>query len=348
VFLTDFKIFNDSYSDLLSAKEIRLRYDKNYFSFEFAAPNFHAGHPVQYAYMLEGVDQGWKESGSQNVANYTNLGGGKYTFKVRATTKPGVWSNDIASVQIRILPPFWNTWWFYTIVAIVSTGAVYAMYRYRINELLKRQAIRDKIAQDIHDNVGSTLSSISVYSQVAKIQNTKGNVSALEDILVKIAAASSEMISDMNDIVWTINPRNDSMEKIIQRMESYAKPLLNAANIQFQLDYDPGVLHINLDMTSRKNFYLIFKEAIHNGLKYAECKKMEVSIRKSNHHVELMVRDDGIGFNQSIVEAKAAQSLSGNGLRNLRIRTGEMKGECTIESAPGKGTMVHLKFPYPN
>jgi signal transduction histidine kinase len=156
------------------------------------------------------------------------------------------------------------------------------------------------------------------------------------------------MISDMNDIVWTINPRNDSMEKIVQRMESYARPLLNAAEIQFMMHCDPTVLHINLDMASRKNFYLIFKEAIHNGLKYAQCKKMEVTIKRKNHRVELIVKDDGIGFNQSTIEAKAAQSLSGNGLRNLRMRTGEMKGECTIESAPGKGTMVSLRFPYPN
>jgi signal transduction histidine kinase/ligand-binding sensor domain-containing protein len=347
VFLTDFKIFNDSYSDLLLEKEIRLQYDKNYFSFEFAAPTFQPGYPVQYAYMLEGVDRAWKESGSQNVANYTNLGSGKYTFKVRATNRPGVWSKEIATLQIRILPPFWNTWWFYAIIAIASTAAVYALYRYRITELLKRQAIRDKIAQDIHDNVGSTLSSISVYSQVAKIQSSRGNTTALDDILAKIAAASSEMISDMNDIVWSINPRNDNMEKIVQRMESYAKPLLNAANIQFKLDLDPSIIHMNLDMARRKNFYLIFKEAIHNGLKYAECKKIDVSIKKKNHQVELIVKDDGIGFNQAVVEAKAAQSLSGNGLRNLRIRTGEMKGECTIESAPGKGTIVSLRFPLP-
>ena len=347
VYLTDFRIFNDSYSDLLMKKEILLEYDKNYFSFEFAAPTYEAGYPVQYAYMLTGLDRNWKESGSQNVANYTNLGSGKYVFKVRATNRPGVWSNDIASVQIRILPPFWNTWWFYAIIAIAGTAAVYALYRYRITELLKRQAIRDKIAQDIHDNVGSTLSSISVYSQVAKIQNSRGNAAALDEILAKIAAASSEMISDMNDIVWSINPRNDNMEKIVQRMESYAKPLLNAANIQFKLDLDPAILHLNLDMARRKNFYLIFKEAVHNGLKYSECKTIEVSIKKKNHQVELLVKDDGIGFNQSLVEAKAAQSLSGNGLRNLRIRTGEMKGECTIESSPGKGTMVSLRFPLP-
>jgi signal transduction histidine kinase/ligand-binding sensor domain-containing protein len=347
VFLTDFKVFNNSYSDLLLQKEITLPYDKNYFSFEFAAPTFQTGYPVQFAYMLVGLDGEWKESGSQNVANYTNLGSGKYVFKVRATNRRGMWSKETASVQIRILPPFWNTWWFYAIIAMASTAAVYALYRYRITELLKRQAIRDKIAQDIHDNVGSTLSSISVYSQVAKIQSSRGNTTALDDILAKIAAASSEMISDMNDIVWSINPRNDNMEKIVQRMESYAKPLLNAANIQFRLDVDAAILHMNLDMARRKNFYLIFKEAVHNSLKYAQCKSIEVSIRKKNHLVELLVKDDGIGFNQAIAEAKATQSLSGNGLRNLRIRTGEMKGECTIESSPGKGTIVSLRFPLP-
>jgi signal transduction histidine kinase len=130
-------------------------------------------------------------------------------------------------------------------------------------------------------------------------------------------------------------------------MESYAKPLLNAANIKFRLDLDPAILHLNLDMPRRKNFYLIFKEAIHNALKYAECQIIEVSIKKKNHQVELLVKDDGIGFNQSVVEAKAAQSLSGNGLRNLRMRTGEMHGECTIESSPGKGTTVNLRFPLP-
>ena len=117
-----------------------------------------------------------------------------------------------------------------------------AIQRYRLNELLKRQAIRNRIAQDLHDNVGSTLSSISVYSQVAKIQNEKHNDGQLDELLGKISSTSNDMISDMNDIVWAINPRNDSMEKIIQRMESYARPLLATRNIQLHLHHDKEVL----------------------------------------------------------------------------------------------------------
>jgi signal transduction histidine kinase len=98
---------------------------------------------------------------------------------------------------------------------------------------MKRQAIRNKIAQDLHDSVGSTLSSISVYRQVAKIQHAKGNYTELDKVVQKIGDTSTEMISEMNDIVWTINPRNDSMEKILQRMESFAKPLLQTKNIAF-------------------------------------------------------------------------------------------------------------------
>ena len=155
---------------------------------------------------------------------------------------------------------------------------IYAIYRYRINELLKRQAIRNKIAQDLHDNMGSTLSSISVYSQVAKIQHAKGNKQVLEDVLGKIASTSSEMISEMNDIVWAINPRNDSMEKILQRMDSFAKPLLAAKNIQFSFSYEPEVLSVNLEMQKRKNFYLIFKESINNALKYSGATMLNVTV----------------------------------------------------------------------
>lgn len=345
VYLTDFKVFNNSFNHLLTAKKIELRHNQNFFSFEFAAPSFQG--PVQYSWMLEGVDPDWVDAGTQNTANYTNLSGGNYTFKVRATAKPGVWSNDIASISVRIIPPFWKRIWFFAACALLIMGAIYAIYRYRINELLKRQAIRNKIAQDLHDNVGSTLSSISVYSQVAKIHNAQGNRDDLQDVLMRIAATSSEMISEMNDIVWTINPRNDSMQKILQRMESFAKPLLHTQNIQFSFEYDPSVMNVNLEMEKRKNFYLIFKEAVNNSLKYSGGKKMDVKVKYHHHHVELLVKDDGVGFDTKLADSKSALSLSGNGLNNMQRRAKEMGGNCTIQSEPGKGTLVQLRFPVP-
>ena len=346
VFFTDFRIFNNSYNDFLYRKEITLNHKENYFTIDFSAPYFSLSAPLQYAYQLEGIDENWIEAGGRNSVPYSNLPAGSYTFKVKATNDPGNWEKEIASIRITIIPPFWKTWWFYAICTIIIALIIYAIYRYRINELLKRQAIRNKIAQDLHDNMGSTLSSISVYSQVAKIQHAKGNKQVLEDVLGKIASTSSEMISEMNDIVWAINPRNDSMEKILQRMDSFAKPLLAAKNIQFSFSYEPEVLSVNLEMQKRKNFYLIFKESINNALKYSGATMLNVTVSVKGSRLELEVQDNGHGFDPATI-VHNSQSLSGNGLRNMEMRAEEMKGGYKIDSAPGKGTTVRLSVSIP-
>ena len=346
IYLMDFKIFNTSYNHLLFQPAVSLRYKQNYFTIEYAAPEFMSG-PVQYSYRLDGRDDDWVDAGDRNFAHYSNLDAGNYTFIVRATNKKGNWSENIATLAIRIKPPFRKTFWFYFICAAFIGSLVYAAYRYRINELLKRQAIRNKIAQDLHDSVGSALSSISVYSQVAKIRFERGNSTELKDVLDKISITSTDMISEMNDIVWTLNPQNDSMEKMLQRMESFAKPLLATRNISFAFNYDPAVQHLDLPMEKRKNFYLIFKEAINNVLKYSGCRNLQVSLQLHHHRAELIVKDDGIGFDPEQIKTQAASSMSGNGLNNMKRRAEEMKGECTVESAPGMGTTVTLNFPLP-
>ena len=219
---------------------------------------------------------------------------------------------------------------------------VYGIYRYRINELLSRQAIRNKIAQDLHDNVGSTLSSISVYSQVAKIYQQQQKMESLQDTLEKISATSSEMISEMNDIVWAINPRNDNMATILQRMESFARPLLASQEIRFHFSYDMSVQHQHLEMNKRKNFYLIYKEAVNNALKYSGCTSIWVEISIHHHQLLLNVKDDGKGFDAQKV--KTQHTLSGNGVRNMEMRAKEMRGTCRIESGEG-GTTIRLAFP---
>ncbi|MEO6001169.1 MAG: two-component regulator propeller domain-containing protein [Chitinophagaceae bacterium] len=342
---TDFKIFNNSYSDLLFKDSIVLQYDQNFFSLEFSAPYFSMGSDVQYSYMLEGVDKNWIDAGTRNFASYSNISSGLYHFKVQATANRGISGNQYATIAIRIIPPFWERWWFYLLCAMMVLLIIYTVYRYRINELVKRQAMRNKIAKDLHDNVGSTLSSISIYSQVAQIQSQQHNENELTQILDKIGLTSNEMISEMNDIVWAINPRNDNMEKIIQRMESFARPLLAAKNIQFNFNFDPALLNFNLDMGKRKNFYLIFKEAINNTVKYSCCENLTVDILVKKHHIDLVVKDDGIGFIYQKLQHNLKNSLSGNGIRNMQLRAQEMKGKYTITSEPGKGTEVFLTFP---
>ncbi|HEX7902293.1 MAG TPA: two-component regulator propeller domain-containing protein [Chitinophagaceae bacterium] len=348
VFFTDFSIFNKSFAQLLSGHQIALKYNQNFFTFHFAAPFYTASAPVQYSYMLEGVDKDWINAGtSLPQAHYTNLGSGEYTFKVRATTTPGTWSEKITSIGIRIIPPFWTRGWFFTLLALLITAIIYFIYRYRINELLKRQAIRNKIAQDLHDNVGSTLSSISIYSQVAKIYKAKDRQEDLQNTLEKISSTSGEMISEMNDIVWAINPRNDNMDTILQRMESFAKPLLASKEIQFHLAYPDSLKTINLGMTKRKNFYLIFKEAINNTIKYSEARNLWVKIDQRHQLLLVSIKDDGKGFDSSKVKVDSISSMAGNGLHNMKRRAEEMNGEYSIESNPGQGTLITLHFSIP-
>jgi ligand-binding sensor domain-containing protein/two-component sensor histidine kinase len=349
VFLTDFQIFNQSFSHLLAQEDpITLNYKDNYFAFEFAAPHFSSADNVRYSYQLEGFDKGWVDAGERNYVSYSNLEGGDYIFKVRVTASPGSWGREYTSVKLTIIPPYWKRAWFFVVCATVLLLAVYGIYRYRINELLKRQGIRNKIAQDLHDNVGSTLSSISVYSQVAKIYHQQDKQTDLQATLEKISSTSSEMISELNDTVWAINPRNDNMEVILQRMEWLAKPLLASQGIQFLFSHDRQVCAVNLDMEKRKNFYLIYKEAVNNVLKYAGCKNLSVSIGQKGNSIIMKIKDDGKGFDlKRTSEGYKSSDVfgGGNGLKNMQYRAKEMKGQLLIETTPGKGSTIALRFP---
>lgn len=149
----------------------------------------------------------------------------------------------------------------------------------------------------------------------------------------------------MNDIVWSINPRNDSMKKILQRMENFARPLLQRKNIAFTFNYEPALLHINLRMEKRNNFYRLFKEALNNVLKYSGADNLRVDIKVSHHKVNFTATGNGVGFDMGQMKVLAAKSLSGNGLVNMQRRAKEKKGEYFITSGPGEGTSVNLIFP---
>jgi signal transduction histidine kinase len=219
----------------------------------------------------------------------------------------------------------------------------------RIIKYLTEEKLRSKIARDLHDNMGSALSSISVYGQIAKVYNQQQRKEDLEQTLNKINETSSEMITEMNDIVWAINPRNDNMDAILQRMESFAKPLLASKNISFNFQYYAGILNFHLEVTKRKNFFLIFKEAINNAVKYADCTHVSVQIKHSDNHFNMTISDNGKGFSitNSSEGIKLLDGNRGNGLRNMQLRAAEMKGTLSLKSQPGEGTSVELDFPMP-
>ncbi|MES2777706.1 MAG: sensor histidine kinase [Bacteroidota bacterium] len=237
----------------------------------------------------------------------------------------------------------------YAGIALIIVLAALGFFNYRKNQRLKgeRTKLKDRllISQDLHDNIGSTLSSISVYSQVAKIHSEKNDKEDLNELLEKISTTSNEMVTEMNDIVWAINPRNDSMEKIIQRMESFTRPLAAARNILFRLVYEESIARLQFDMEKRKNFYLIFKEAVNNSIKYSGASTLTAHISIAANQLMLTVTDNGVGFNPEAEMSGHSISLGGNGLKNMRSRAAELNGNLTITSQPGNGAEITLFMP---
>ncbi len=206
---------------------------------------------------------------------------------------------------------------------------IYRNYRNRQN--VKLLMLRNKIASDLHDDVGSTLSSISIFSQMAQ-QQSKEVIPMLETI----EESSRKMLDAMADIVWTINPENDHFEKIILRMRSFAYELLGAKRIDFEFIADEGVENMKLPMEVRKNLYLIFKEATNNMVKYAGANKVMFAIKGEKNILTMMIHDNGKGFDTN-------KTTEGNGLRNMKKRATEIGAELLIDSFPGNGTTIQLK-----
>jgi len=341
VYITDLKLFNTSIrpydkdsilkNTIELTKLITLSYNQNDLSLEFAALNYIHPEKNQYQYKLENYNKDWiTTDATRRFANYTNLNPGKYIFRVRAANNDGIWSPHEASLIIIITPPFWQTWWFRTLIVLAAIGIIYGIYRYRLQQVLRLQNIRNRIAADLHDDIGSTLNSISVYSEVAK-KDKEGKTHALE----MIGESSRKVIDAMSDIVWTINPDNDSFERIILRMRSLSYNLLRAKKIDFTFRADENLNDLKLSLEERRNFYLIFKEALNNLVKYSNAKRASVVLSRNSNQISLLIRDDGIGFD-------TARKYNGNGLINMQKRAKEINAALNIDSGEGIGTNIQL------
>lgn len=228
------------------------------------------------------------------------------------------------------------------IILIVLLLGVYLFYlarkRYRL--LKNLEATRYHIARDLHDDIGATLSSISFYTQAIKQQVNAGNNAQTLETLNRVGVLSREMMDSMNDIVWMVNPENDSSEKFFEKIDEYGTNMFASKNISFLFYADPNVLDITFDMDKRKEFYLICKEAINNAAKYANCTTFEILISKTANRITTVIKDNGKGFNQQDIK-------SGNGLLNMKVRVANLGGKLEIRSPLNGGTTLSFRFDIP-
>jgi len=333
--ITSMKVLGQE-KNLKDSATIYLSSGENSISFEYAVPGIDSSRGLSYSYRLEGFDKDWVNAGNRQYVSYTNLYGGDYVFKLKVAVGEGGWYEMISPVKIHISKFFYNSAWFIILVAltiVMVTGLViYFAYRAQLQRVLMTQKVRNSIASDLHDDIGSTLSSIMLMSEIAAKKPELAT-----SYFSQISESAGKVIENMNDIVWAINPDNDELAQIVVRMKSFAASLLEKRYIALQFESSPGIDNLRLGMKERRNFYLIFKEAIHNAVKYSSCSIVKTTISAAGDMITLVIEDDGIGFDTE-------KNYMGNGLRNLHKRADEISGTLQLISAPGNETKITLSF----
>ncbi len=340
VYITTIKVLDKLYlkenKTALFTSSVSLKHHQNKITFEFVALNFTNPENNVFAYMLEGLDKDWIYS-SENAVNYNNLSPGKYVFKVKACNDNGIWNETGDTLQLTVIPPWYNTAWFYIACIAFAAALLYLTYRIRLAQILRIEKLRNKISRDLHDDVGSSLSSINMLSTLAR-QKLADDDEKTKELLKKINATAGYTMENMSDIVWAINPKNDSLADIRIRMQEYLTDTLEAKGIQYTFSVDEEILQTKLSMDIRRDFYLIFKEAVNNLAKYSGATSAEIHITQTSNVLQLTVKDNGKGFDVYAVN-------SGNGLKNYKSRAQNIGGKITIQSSPGTGTEILLEVP---
>jgi ligand-binding sensor domain-containing protein/signal transduction histidine kinase len=315
-----------------------LGYTQNNLSFDFAGLSFRDESAVRYRYRLEGLDKDWSLPTDRRYVNYGNLAPGDYRFLVIAAGDDSLWSNRPASIFFTIAAPFWRTPWFLTLCAIAIIAMVYGLYRLRLNQVLGIERLRHRISTDLHDDIGSTLSSISILSDMALHDQEsirRSPAPAVPTMIKEIRDNSLSLLEKMDDIVWSINPRNDTLESLLLRIQRFGSQLFEARGIEYDIDIEPEIRQIRLQMEHRQHLYLIMKEAVNNLVKYAGARKAHIRVHAVRQFLVVRISDDGTGFNPAVAR-------TGNGIINMKNRAAAMKAALDIETSPGNGTAVTL------
>ncbi len=318
-----------------SSGELEFNYKQNFFTLEFSSFPFLYKDRIEYASKLKGVNDDWIVSPSKNYADYTDLQGGSYDFQIKARVDGSAWSN-VTHLKITIAPPYWKTWWFRILVILIVAGIIYVIYWYRLNQLKKMQQVRNSISSDLHDDVGASLSSINIYSKVA-MERMQASPETVNELLNQINKNASETMDRMSDIVWSINPNNDTLQSLFNRIKVHCMEVLQASDMEVHYVNElANDMHIG--MNARKNIFLIAKEIVNNAAKYSEASELNISVQLKNDTLILLLSDNGKGIQQ-------VENKGGNGFRNMRNRVSELQGEITIESEIGSGTHIIIHLP---
>jgi signal transduction histidine kinase/ligand-binding sensor domain-containing protein len=330
--------------DLLDT--ITLEHTENNLTLEFAATDFAYPSSVLYSYKLEGIDNSWSAPAKTRTVNFSHLAPGNYWLRIRAGE-----NFPDKKIFISIIPAWWQTRWFrwFTAAVVLSilffSTRYYLSFRYRQKiAALERQReienIRIRISRDIHDEIGSGLTKIKLMSRnLLKAKEKNAMVETTE----KISFASDELIQNLGEIVWTINPANDTLENVFAFVRNYVSKLFDGnSEIKLKLDFtEPDKIppHIIINPEVKRNFLLILKEALTNIFKHSQATEVTITLHADKSKIEMQINDNGVGFQEE------RSGAFGNGLKNMRKRAESINAAFTIDKKNHSGTFIKVSIP---
>ncbi len=314
--------------------------------FEWTALSFGAPENVRFRYKLDGLEENWTDAAGR-IATYSRLPAGRYAFRIQAAQANGPWNEMKAPLRFVVEPFFWQTWWFQLVVVGVFTALVAATVRYvsfrrlrsRVRALQEQAALekeRTRIARDIHDDVGNRLTKITLLSNLALKDRRQPEKTAAH--IENISSTARQITDSLDEIVWAVNPRNDTLSHLIHYIGQYAVEFLDATQVRLELELPEHPPEITVPAEVRHNLFLVVKEALNNIVRHAGAERVVLRIAADVAGIGVAIGDDGRGF------AGAPGHDGADGLHNMRQRMTEIGGACEITSQPGHGTNVQLHY----
>jgi ligand-binding sensor domain-containing protein/two-component sensor histidine kinase len=304
--------------------KIELKHDRDFIEISFVALNLTAPNLIDYKYRITGIDPTWQFT-RDRIAKYPSLPPGTYTFEVQARNSSGIWSKNTAQVNFVLHPPYWLTWWFIGFLLIIVTGIIFLIYRnYKASKLIDIERMRVRIASDLHDDVGASLTEVALQSDFLQASSMD---SEFKKSLMHIGQQCRKIVTALDDIVWSIDARNDTLGDLTDRMQDYILNVLEPLNFDVNYNFEQLKMENHIPVPVKENLYLIFKEAVNNISKYSKGNKVHITMYSDNSNFKFTIHDNGVSHN--------SLKKTGHGLRNMQMRAQKMHGRVDISNKDG-------------
>ena len=353
--IEDFFLFNEKGASRLNnhinyIDKLVLNHNENFLSFDLASLSYYKSDQNKFRYRLKPLNNSWIDMVERNFFSLSGLAPGNYNLAIQSSNNDGIWGSQIKELDIIIRRPIYSRWYAWLFYFLIFSGIIYAYYKLKVNHITnvaqaredERTKIRERSARDFHDEVGALVTKLSLLNQYL-LSDTPPEQKENINILNKMQSNIQRIRLGMKDFIWVLDPNKDILSSTIIKIKEIGNDLFEHMDIKFQCLVNESVdQNLELNGVQRRQMILLIKEALHNVVKHSSAKNCSVEVNQDMQALELVVQDDGQGFDQE-------NESDGYGLKSMSQRARKMNANVSINSALNKGTEVSIKIPtHPN